>query len=139
MTIPANTAPRQYNFIVTADDRNAIEERDETNNSSGVAILTVTGGTAAEGGASASGLALAAGPNPASGAVRLSYALADAGPVRLAVFDALGREVAVAEAGTRGAGTHPASLDASSLPPGVYAVRLVTAEGTASVPITVVR
>ena len=63
-------------------------------------------------------------PNPARGAARLAYDLPRASPVRLAVYDALGREVAVLVDGDRPAGTHAASLDASAFPSGLYLVRL---------------
>ena len=63
-------------------------------------------------------------PNPGRGAVLLSYTLATAGHVRLAVYDALGREVAVVAEESRPAGTHAVSLDTSVLPSGMYVVRL---------------
>ncbi len=63
-------------------------------------------------------------PNPASGRATVAYELAEAGPVRVAVYDALGREVTVvADGPRRRAGTHVA-LDASRLPAGVYVVRM---------------
>ncbi len=57
----------------------------------------------------------------------MQFALAEAGAVRLSVFDALGREVAVLAAGERAAGAHEARLDAARLAPGVYVVRLEAA------------
>ncbi len=63
-------------------------------------------------------------PNPASGLSRVRYNLATAGTVRLAVYDALGREVAVLVDGQLAASTYVADFDASSLAPGVYVVRL---------------
>jgi hypothetical protein len=44
--------------------------------------------------------------------------------VRLAVYDVLGREVAVLVDGERPAGRHEAVLDGRMLPSGVYLVRL---------------
>ncbi|HLT47525.1 MAG TPA: T9SS type A sorting domain-containing protein, partial [Rubricoccaceae bacterium] len=44
--------------------------------------------------------------------------------VRLAVYDVLGREVAVLADGHRDAGTHRATLDASGLAAGTYVYRL---------------
>ena len=78
-------------------------------------------------------------PNPSPGPVRLRYALAEAGPARLAVYDAIGREVALLATGPRGAGTHEATLDAAALSPGVYVVRLSGPSGTAVRTLTVVR
>ncbi len=69
-------------------------------------------------------VSLVAWPNPAAGAVTLSYALAEASPVRLAVYDVLGRAVAVVAEGRREAGEHRAGLDVSSLPAGLYLVRI---------------
>ncbi len=94
---------------------------------------------AGEGGPGAAALALAVRPNPSPGVPVLSYTLAADADVRLAVFDALGREVAVVTARAQSAGVHTASLDTSDLPPGVYVARLTTAAGTATVPLTVVR
>jgi photosystem II stability/assembly factor-like uncharacterized protein len=70
----------------------------------------------------------AASPNPFATATTLRYALAEGGPVRLAVYDVLGREVAVLAAGKVAAGVHEASFDAHDVPAGIYFVRL-TAEG----------
>ncbi len=64
-------------------------------------------------------------PSPATGAVVLEYVLDDAGLVRLELYDALGRRTALLAAGAAPAGTHRAILDAASLPPGVYVVRLL--------------
>jgi hypothetical protein len=54
----------------------------------------------------------------------LRYAVPEAGPVRLRVFDTLGREVARLRDETVGAGTHEAVWNAAGLPPGVYVVQL---------------
>jgi plastocyanin len=64
-------------------------------------------------------------PNPTRGTATLSFALAEASAVRLAVYDLLGREVAVLVDGTLEAGQHEAMLDGSALPAGVYVYRLV--------------
>ena len=97
-----------------------------------------TGGVAAEGDAPG-GLELTASPNPARGAVRVRYGVAEAGPVRAAVYDALGREVAVLVDGDRAAGPHEAALDAGALAPGVYVVRLDAGGHVLARPLTVVR
>ncbi|MEM1057131.1 MAG: T9SS type A sorting domain-containing protein [Bacteroidota bacterium] len=63
-------------------------------------------------------------PNPSTGPARLGLTLAEAGEVRVAVLDALGREVAVAHEGTLTAGTHDLALPTSDLPHGTYLVRI---------------
>ena len=91
---------------------------------SGLAVATDSDPPAPDG-----ALDLRAAPNPARGATTLSFTLDRSGPVRLAVFDALGREVAVLVDGARPAGRHEARVDAGRLAPGVYLARL-TSEGT---------
>ncbi|MEM0964309.1 MAG: choice-of-anchor Q domain-containing protein [Bacteroidota bacterium] len=79
-------------------------------------------------------------PNPAAGPVDLIYELRAASEsARLAVYDALGREVAVLASGPRQAGTYRAELDASRLAPGVYLVRLSDQTHHVTRPLTVVR
>ncbi|PAP75047.1 T9SS type A sorting domain-containing protein [Rubrivirga marina] len=63
-------------------------------------------------------------PNPAAHTATVAFTLAGAGPVRLSVIDALGREVATLIDGVRPAGTHDAVVDVSGLPPGLYLTRL---------------
>ena len=64
-------------------------------------------------------------PNPfGAGPTTLTYTLATGGPVRLAVYDALGREVATLVDGTRAAGRHEVTFDGIELPSGVYTARL---------------
>ena len=73
---------------------------------------------------------LSAYPNPAAGSATLSFALAEATDATVVVYDALGRAVARPVRGeVEGAVT--AALDVSSLPPGLYVVRLTTASGRA--------
>jgi len=68
--------------------------------------------------------ALRATPNPARVATMLAFTLDQPGPVRLTLYDALGREVAVLLDGVHRAGPHEAALDASALRPGLYLARL---------------
>jgi len=63
-------------------------------------------------------------PNPFNEATTLTYELPAAGPVTLAVYDVLGREVARLVEGLRPAGSHRAPLEGSGLAPGLYLVRL---------------
>jgi len=64
-------------------------------------------------------------PNPFNPRTTLLLAVDRSGPVRLAVFDALGRQVAVLQEGWLAAGRHPFIFEAGALPGGVYLVRAV--------------
>jgi len=70
-----------------------------------------------------------AGPNPFRGMTELEYDVPEAAPVRIAVYDLLGRQVATLVDRTQTAGTHRVQFDGSGLASGVYLVRLV-ASGT---------
>ena len=63
-------------------------------------------------------------PNPFARSTTLTFALPRSGPVRLTVFDLLGRKVATLADGHHAAGTHTVRLDASGWPSGVYLCRL---------------
>lgn len=80
-----------------------------------------------------------ASPNPFATATNLRYALAEAGPARLAVYDVLGREVAVLVSGTRAAGEHEASFAARDLPAGLYVVRLTAGGASVTRRVTLTR
>ncbi len=71
-------------------------------------------------------------PNPFRGATTIRFALPEAGPVRLHLFDVLGRRVAVLADEVMSAGTHAVRLNASALPSGVYVVRLEAGPYTAT-------
>ena len=64
-------------------------------------------------------------PNPAAGRTRVPFTLDRPADVRLAVYDALGREVALVAERAYGAGAHAEVLDTAALAPGTYVVRLV--------------
>ena len=78
-------------------------------------------------------------PNPVRGTLRVPFSLAEPGEARVAVYDALGREVAVVAEGVRGAGNHTATVETGGLAPGVYAVRLRVEGASASRRVTVAR
>ena len=67
-------------------------------------------------------------PNPFNPATQIRFGLPQAAAVRLAVFDVLGREVAVLVEGRLPAGWHEATFEAADLPSGVYLYQL-DAEG----------
>lgn len=81
----------------------------------------------------------AAAPNPFTRQTTLRYDLPEASPVRLAVYDVLGREVVVLVDGAQEAGVHAAALDARGLPGGTYLVRLVVEERAFTRRVTLVR
>ncbi len=81
--------------------------------------------------------ALTAYPNPFGSRTTLSFTLPTAQAVRLAVYDVLGREVAVLVDGARPAGEQDVDFDASALPSGVYVVRVVGAGFRAAQRLTV--
>ncbi len=63
-------------------------------------------------------------PNPFSGSTAVRYAVGEAGSVRIAVYDVLGREVAVLVDTEVEAGAHEATFDAAGLGAGVYLYRV---------------
>jgi choice-of-anchor B domain-containing protein len=63
-------------------------------------------------------------PNPFASRTTLAFALPAASRVRLAVYDALGREVAVLVDGERGPGRHEVAFEGAALPAGTYLARL---------------
>ncbi|MEM1043800.1 MAG: M14 family zinc carboxypeptidase [Bacteroidota bacterium] len=79
------------------------------------------------------------GPNPVRAATGLAFTLAAPADVRLAVYDVLGREVAVLADGAYPAGRHTLRVDASGLAPSLYLVRLSAGRDTAVRRLTVVR
>jgi len=75
-------------------------------------------------------------PNPFRGATTVTLALPSAQPVRAEVVDLLGRRVTLLHDGALGAGTHALVWDAEAAPPGVYLVRVTTAQGTQTQRVT---
>jgi hypothetical protein len=78
-------------------------------------------------------------PNPAASHATVRLDLPSARAVRVAVFDVLGRRVAVLHDGPLGAGAHRLRLDASALPIGTYFVRVEAGGMQRAQPFTVVR
>ncbi len=64
-------------------------------------------------------------PNPFNPATTIKYSLAKSENVKLAVFDLLGREVAVLINGKQNAGSYDMSFDGRNLASGVYFYRLI--------------
>ena len=107
----------------------------------GLHVLRLTGAVANEGGPEAPGrLTLAPpSPNPSRSTTALRFTLDAPTDVRLAVYDAGGREVAVLIEGPMPAGSHEAALRAAGLPSGVYLVRLDAGGQTATQRVTLLR
>ncbi|HYE96125.1 MAG TPA: alpha-amylase family glycosyl hydrolase [Rubricoccaceae bacterium] len=81
----------------------------------------------------------AAYPNPFNPQATIPYEVPEAGPVRLEVFDALGRRVAVLADGWQAAGPHTARFNGAGLPSGVYVVRLTAGDQVASQRLTLLK
>jgi hypothetical protein len=94
---------------------------------------------AADAGVSGPAPGVAASPNPFTAATTIRYEVAEARPVRLAVYDVLGREVAVLVDGAVEAGAHEAVFDARDLAAGVYVVRLTAGTQVQTQRITLTR
>ncbi len=78
-------------------------------------------------------------PNPASAQARIAFTTETSGPVRLDVFDVLGRRVATLVDATLPAGDHTATLDAARLAAGTYLYRLTASGRTATQAVSIVR
>ena len=68
-------------------------------------------------------------PNPFHSTTTLRFSLAEAGYLRLRVYDAQGRWVETVAEGVYGAGTHEVIVDGALLPGGVYFYQLETPNG----------
>jgi len=84
-------------------------------------------------------LSLSAAPNPFNPLTRLSFSLTRPGPVRLAIFDLLGRELALPAEGEFAAGAHQIAFDARALASGLYLARLEAEGCTAVAKLALVR
>ncbi|QNH60706.1 T9SS type A sorting domain-containing protein [Hymenobacter sediminicola] len=69
-------------------------------------------------------------PNPATAHTSLRFSLPRPETVRVELLDALGRAVPVAAASAQGSGQREVHLDLTGQAPGLYVVRLTTAEGS---------
>jgi hypothetical protein len=78
-------------------------------------------------------------PNPFNPSTNLSFSVERTAAARLAVYDLLGREVAVLVDGMVEAGAHMATFDAGALPSGVYFARLSSEGRSATQRLLLVR
>ena len=102
--------------------------------------LTVTEGTdAEEEGAEPEAVALSVYPNPSAGSATVALTLAEPSEVRVAVYDVLGREVAVLHEGRFSAGSHRLVFDGAELPSGLYLVGVESNGFSATRRVTLMR
>ena len=69
-------------------------------------------------------------PNPFNSATMIRFSLPEAQVIELAVYDLLGRQVALLADGSWPAGAHAVSWDAAQVPTGVYMYQLRTSQQT---------
>ena len=115
--VPEGDTTTVHHRVVTTDGQATATSRARL-------VLVRLGGVAAEAGGPDALALHPPRPNPFGARATLAYDLPEPGPVRLALLDVLGREVAVVVDADRAAGRHEAALDAAGLPAGVYVVRL---------------
>ncbi len=78
-------------------------------------------------------------PHPVAASATISYRLDAPADVRLTLHDLRGRRIATLAQGAQESGAHDVTLDASSLPAGIYLCRLVAGEKSISRMIVVAR
>lgn len=78
-------------------------------------------------------------PNPFGNQTRVSFSLDRPAPVRIDIVDMLGRIRMSEDSGQLAAGEHALALNAGSLEPGTYLVRIISENRTDSRLVTVVR
>ena len=89
--------------------------------------------------AEATTLELAVSPNPSRGLAQIRFALPQAGQVSLGVYDIAGRLVRTLASEHRAAGLHVIEWNDAAQRPGVYFVRLRTADQTLTRTVTRVK
>ena len=118
---PANgdfTIPAGSLLLTYGSDGGPVGDKRWTNNASAVA----------QPGLQPEGFALSQNyPNPFNPATTIAFALPAASQVRLAVYDAMGREVALLASGQYGAGSHRIEFAAAGLSSGLYFYKLTAA------------
>ena len=78
-------------------------------------------------------------PNPFAGQTAVEFETTEAGRVRIALFDVLGREVALLHDNDVAAGTHRLSFEADNLPAGLYLYRMEAAGAVQSRSMTILK
>jgi uncharacterized repeat protein (TIGR01451 family) len=78
-------------------------------------------------------------PNPFNPQTTVTFQVPESGQVRLAVFDVLGREVALLHNGNIQAGRHEVTFRGDAMPSGTYFARMVTANGVHTRPMILIK
>lgn len=78
-------------------------------------------------------------PNPFNPSTTIQYGLTEAGPVRLTVYDILGRKVQTLVDGNRFEGNYTINFDAAQLASGVYIYQLITSQGIKTKKFTLIK
>jgi hypothetical protein len=78
-------------------------------------------------------------PNPSSHTVHVDFSLVSSGRIELALYDLLGRRVAVLDAAYKSTGPHGLAADFSRLSSGTYFLVLKAPSGMITHPITLFR
>lgn len=142
-TFAPEHAPRAAYFPITRDNPNTpgiqffLRITDACGQTLDVdPVFAVTG---VEGATARRGADLSARPNPSAGEATIHFSLAEAGPAHLAVYDVLGREVAVLVNGTVEAGERSVRFDGAALPAGIYVYRLTAGGHTSTRSLLIAR
>lgn len=99
--------------------------------------LTATGVTLGAKAADAAAIGLSVYPNPSLGVAVVSYRVAEAANVHIALTDLLGRPVRTVENGAKTAGNQTANLNTSDLAAGIYLVRVQVGDNVSTTKISV--
>ncbi len=149
VNVPARAPLGDYDLVVSAGPSNGTAIASSTNTVTVTAtarpVGTATSWTLVdaqawptlEAAATAAAAEVVAFPNPFRGQTTIQYEVAEAADVRLAVYDVLGRTVAVLTDGPVEAGAHTASFEAQGLASGTYIYRLQVGDTVQSGRITV--
>jgi len=132
--VPAAAPPGVYTIELRVGDYPGVVDASDS--------FTLTKQAAAEAPvASAEGeaLGLSSSPNPFSERTAVRFGLAEAGEVRVTVYDGRGREVAVLVDGALPAGVHEATFPGTGLPSGTYFVVLQSGSRVERHALTLVR
>jgi hypothetical protein len=78
-------------------------------------------------------------PNPFNAATTIAYQVVREGEVRIAIYDAAGRQVRILEQRRRTPGSYQMHFDAADLPSGIYICRIATTAGEARLKMALVR
>ncbi|NNE43027.1 MAG: T9SS type A sorting domain-containing protein, partial [Gemmatimonadetes bacterium] len=129
----ANNGGEGFGIFAAGPGGKVYELRADKSKGNGSGSMARTGGASLSPNIAAPGVSAIAGPefglaaprpNPATGPVRISFALDRETDVRLAVFDIRGRLVETLRSGRFAAGSYDVAIDASRLSSGVYLYRL---------------